>query len=258
MRAQIAITRNGITQASTGTTPPEGGALARRVNRDFQILLHRKVSDTALINLMRALRAVDASMTMTLVTAGRSSKGLTRQQLCLQLTLRALGSIEAENESLFMSNIELFDAARPQSVIRSENLLKLARLSLAGKDAPTALMQVSAAGIENLVSVGQNRSMRLYFLALPEVVDWPTNLPEPGTSLDEAASSRSCRWLLTAYEGALAIQAPLFQHGFIRLEGRMRPFQRIIQPIAPQLEKPSHYRILTAADVLEDQDFVII
>ena len=171
MRAQIAITRNGITQASTGTTPPEGGALARRANRDFQILLHRKVSESALINLMRALRAVDAGMVMTLVTAGSSTKGLSRQELCLQLTLRALGIIETENESLFMSNLELFNAARPQTTIQSKNLLRLAKLPLAGKDAPTALMQVSAAGIKNLVSVGQNRSMRLYYLALPESID---------------------------------------------------------------------------------------
>ena len=67
MRAQIAITRNGITQASTETTPPDGGVLAC-ANQDFQIV-HRRASETALINLMRALRAVDAGMVMTLVTA---------------------------------------------------------------------------------------------------------------------------------------------------------------------------------------------
>lgn len=258
MRAQIAITRNGITQASTGTMPPEGGALARRANRDFQILLHRKVSQSALINLMRALRAVDAGMVMTLVTAGSSTKDLSRQELCLQLTLRALGIIEAENEALFMSNLELFNAARPQPAIRSKNLLSLAKLPLAGKDAPTALMQVSAAGIKNLVSVGQNRSMRLYYLAIPETVDWPSTLPNSGAPIDEATSSRSCRWLMTVYEGALAIQAPLFQHGFIRHEGHMRPFQRIIHPIAPQLEKPNNYRILTSAEALDDPNLIIV
>ena len=258
MRAQIAITRNGITQASTETTPPDGGVLARRANRDFQIMLHRRVSETALINLMRALRAVDAGMVMTLVTAGSSTRGLSRRELCLQLTLRALGIIEAEHESLFMSNLELFNAARPQPAIRSKNLLRLAKLPLAGKDAPTALMQASAAGIRNLVSVGQNRSMRLYYLAVPEPVDWPSTLPTAGAPLDEATSSRSCRWLMAIYEGALAIQAPLFQHGFIRHEGHMRPFQRIIHPIAPQLEKPNNYRVLTSAETLDDPELIIV
>lgn len=51
---------------------------------------------------------------------------------------------------------------------------------------------------------------------------------------------------------------PLFQHGFIRHEGHMRPFQRIIQPIAPQLEKPNNYRILTSAKTLDDPDLTIV
>lgn len=136
MRAQIAITRNGITQASTGTTPPDGGVLARRANRDFQILLHRRVSESALINLMRALRAVDAGMIMTLVTAGSSTKGLSRQELCLQLTLRALGIIEAENESLFMSNLELFNAARPHPAIRSKKSSQTGQITACRQGCP--------------------------------------------------------------------------------------------------------------------------
>ena len=59
----------------------------------------------------------------------------------------------------------MFDAMLPPMLLQSENLLRLAKLDLANKDAPTALMQASAANIKNLVSVGQNRSMRLYFLA---------------------------------------------------------------------------------------------
>ena len=50
---------------------------------------------------------------------------------------------------------------------------------------PTALLEVSAAAIENLVSVGQNRSMRLYFAALPEETDWPEDVPAAGVNLDE-------------------------------------------------------------------------
>ena len=57
MRAQIAITRNGITQASSDKSPPEGGVLARRTNGDFLISLHRHVSETALVQMMRSLRA---------------------------------------------------------------------------------------------------------------------------------------------------------------------------------------------------------
>ena len=58
LRAQIAITRNGITQASSDNSPPEGGVLARRTNGDFLISPHRHVNETALVQMMRSLRAL--------------------------------------------------------------------------------------------------------------------------------------------------------------------------------------------------------
>ena len=129
MRAQIAITRNGITRASTGTTPPDGGALARRVNGDFQVSLHRRISEAALINLMRALRAIEPGLPMNLHVDGNVNQRLSRSELCLQLALRALGNIERNHEALFMSNLEL---VRPETIksLNSDNLLRLAKLDL--------------------------------------------------------------------------------------------------------------------------------
>jgi len=155
MRAQIAITRNGITQASSDKSPPEGGVLARRTNGDFLISLHRHVSETALVQMMRSLRALDPGFEMSLEMAGNITRHLSRQDTCLRLALRALGILERVNEPLFMSNLEIYDRKRPPTGMLSQNLLKLAELDLAGKDAPTALLEVSAAAIENLVSVGQ-------------------------------------------------------------------------------------------------------
>ena len=60
-------------------------------------------------------------------------------------------------------------------------------------------------------------------------------------------------------EMALAIQAPLFQHGFLRLHGgTMRPFQRIIYPITPAGDRPSNFRVLTTAELMESPDLIII
>ena len=89
-----------------------------------------------------------------------------------------------------MSNLEIYDRKRPPTGMLSQNLLKLAELDLAGKDAPTALLEVSAAAIENLVSVGQNRSMRLYFLALPEETDWPAEVPATGVPSTKGSTRR--------------------------------------------------------------------
>ena len=259
MRSQIAITRGGVTKASTGKAPSEGGVLARRVNGDFTISLHRKVSEMALVQLLRSLRALDSEFRMTLEATDRRYENLTRRHACHRIALQAIGIIEQANESLFMSNIEIFSKAQPPSMLQSENLLKLADLELADYDAPTALMQVSAADIANLVSVGQNRSMRLYYLAIPQNHVWPSPGPKSGTPLDDITGSPSWRWLSTVHEAALAIQAPLFQHGFIRLHGgAMRPFQRFIYPITPLRERPSNYRVLTTAELMESPELVII
>ena len=259
MRSQIAITRGGLTKASTGNAPPEGGVLARRMNGNFTISLHRKVSDMALVQLLRSLRALDPDFRMTIETPNRRHTGLTRRQACHRVALQAIAIIERANESIFMSNVEIFSEAQAPSMLRSENLLKLANLDLANHDAPTALMQASAADIANLVSVGQNRSMRLYFLAIPPDHVWPSPEPKPGTPLDDVSGMPSWRWLSLIYEAALAIQAPLFQHGFVRLQGgAMRPFQRFIYPITPREDRPSNYRVLTTAELLENPELVIL
>ena len=259
MRAQIAITRNGVTQASSDQAPPAGGVLARRTNRDFRITLHQKVSETALIQLLRSLRALAPDFQMTLEASDKLVERLSRRQICHHIALRALGIMERAHETSFMSNLELFDAMMPPSSLQSKNLLRLADLDLADKDAPTALMQASAANIRNLVSVGQNRSMRLYFLAHPHHLAWPSSLPENGVPLDEGPETPSLRWLSLVYEAAFAIQAPLYQHGFLRLHsGPMRPFQRFIYPITPSRERPSNYRVLSTAELMDSPDLNIV
>ena len=119
MRAQIAITRNGITQASADKAPPEGGVLARRTNGDFLISLHRHVSETALVQMMRSLRALDPSFEMSLEIAGNITRNLSRQDACMRLALRALGILERVNEPLFMSNLEIYDCKRLPAGMRS-------------------------------------------------------------------------------------------------------------------------------------------
>jgi len=123
MRAQIAITRNGVTQASSDKAPPDGGILARRTNGDFRISLHRHVSETALIQMMRALRALDLTFEMSLEMAGNVTGSLSRQEACLRLALRALGILERANEPLFMSNLERYDSARLPAGLRSEKFI---------------------------------------------------------------------------------------------------------------------------------------
>ena len=91
MRAQIAITRNGITQASSDKSPPEGGVLARRTNGDFLISLHRHVSKTALVQMMRSLRALDPGFEMSLEMAGKHPSPVTLGYL--PAILRLLGHI---------------------------------------------------------------------------------------------------------------------------------------------------------------------
>jgi hypothetical protein len=259
MRSQITITRGGVTKASTGKVPPDGGVLARRVNGSFTVTLHNRVSELALVQLLRSLRALEPEFRMTLEMTGNHHVDLTRRQACYRIALQAIGIIESANETTFMSNVELFSHAQSPSMLQSDNLLRLASLNLTDCDAPSALMRASAADITNLVSVAQNRSMRLYYLAIPQTHVWPAPGPKPGTALLDLSGSPPWRWLSIIYEAALAIQAPLFQHGFLRLHGgTMRPFQRIIYPITPTNDRPSNYRVLTTAELMDSPDLVII
>ena len=121
--------------------------MVRRTNGEFVISLHRKVSETALIQLMRTLRALDADFEMNLESAGHLTRHLSRQDVCLRLALRGLSIIERASEPLFMSNLELFDDTRPPPALRSPNMMRLAGLQLAGKDAAAALLEASTANI---------------------------------------------------------------------------------------------------------------
>ena len=210
----------------------------------FRVTLHRKVSETALVQLLRSLRALAPDFQISLEICDRPVEQLTRQQACYRIALRALGTLERTNETAFMNNLKLFDSMLPPTLIQSDNLLRLVKLDLANKDAPTVLMQASGANIKNLVSIGQNRSMRLYFFAHPTDYVWPSSLPKPGVPLDEGSDTSSLRWLALVYEAGFATQAPLLQHGFLRLHGgSMRPFQRFIYPITPPQQRPSNYRV---------------
>ena len=233
--------------------------LARRTNGDFLISMHWHVSETALVQMMRSLRALDPGFEMSLEMAGNITRHLSRQDTCLWLALRALSILERANEWLFMINLDIYDRKRPPTCMLSQNLLNLAELDLAGKDVPTAHLEISAAAIENLVSVGQNRSMRLYFLALPEETDWPAEVPENSVPLDEGFDTPGGRWLSIIYEAAFAIQCTLYHHGFVRIDcGALRPFQRFVYPVTPQNERPSIFRFLSTAEIGESPDLTII
>jgi len=188
MRSQIIITRGGVTKASTGKAPPDGGVLARRINGSFTVTLHSKVSELALVQLLRTLRALEPEFRMTLEMAGTRHTDLARRQACYHIALQAISIIERANETMFMSNLELYNRAQSPPMLQSKNLLRLASLNLTDCDAPSALMRASAADITDLVSVAQNRSMRLYYMAIPQTHIWPAPAQNPaqssGTYLD--------------------------------------------------------------------------
>jgi len=258
MRAQIAINKSGVTQASSvGGKPPPGGILARRTNRKFSVFLDRDVTIPALINLIRTLRAIDGEMTLN----DQETKPMNRQKLCFVLARRALGIIERKHDTLFKSDLEIFSAEISALDHVPENLTRLVGLNFTNLDAPAALLRASEAMIENLVLVAQNRSMRLQFLALPESIAWPKNIPPLSLPIDETLPEPICTWLTIAYETTLCIRKPVYHHGVIAINDQLRlPFQRILNPITAGYDRPNHFRILTSASVSGPQarDIVII
>jgi hypothetical protein len=175
MRAKIVIDKYGTTRAGDTTEPPPSGVTAKRSNHDFAVKLDADVSYPALISMLRTLRAVDGQMTL----ADDPASPMRREEVCLKLTHRAFAIIERSHEDLFMSDLEIFTPNIPAIELLPANLIRLAELDFTNLDAPTALMRASMAKIENLISVGQNRSSKLYFMMIPEVIGWPDESPLP-------------------------------------------------------------------------------
>ena len=101
--------------------------------------------------------------------------------------------------------------------------------------------------------------MRLYFLALAEETDWPAEVPATGVPLDKGFDSPGGRWLSIIYEVAFTIQAPIYHHGFLRIDGgALRRFHRCVYPVTPQNERPSNFRVLSTAEIGESPDLTII
>ena len=186
---------------------------------------------------------------------------MTHEELCLKLTHRAFAIIERRHEDLFMSDLEIFTPNIPAIELLPANLIRLAELDFTNLDAPTAMMRASMAKMENLVSVGQNRSPELYLMMIPAVINWPAESPLLEQPMEDILSDPIFKWLSTAYEAALTIRAPLYQHGILKISAdRRMPFKRILNPIAPLGERPPHFCVLTTAAVAGDdeRDMVII
>ena len=189
MRAQIAITRTGVTQASSNHEPPDGGVLARPTNGDFRVTLHRKVSETALVQLLRSLRALAPDFEMSLETGDRPAKQLTRQQACHHIALRALGTLERANEAAFMSNLELFDAMLPPMSLQSEICFALPSSTL-----PTRTRrQPSCRRVPptSKTSFRLVRTGRCAFISLPtrQIMHGPRRCRKPGCPSTKALMS---------------------------------------------------------------------
>ena len=73
--------------------------------------------------------------------------------------------------------------------------------------------------------------------------------------MEDVLSEPIFKWLSTGYEAALAIRAPLYQHGILKISAERRmPFQHILNPIAPLGGRPAHFRVLTTAAVAGDDE----
>ena len=73
MRAQIAITRNGITQASSDKSPPEGGVLARRTVTSTSSM-RCIVNEEKFLHALMAFTSEDQARAVRLSQAVRLSK----------------------------------------------------------------------------------------------------------------------------------------------------------------------------------------
>jgi len=170
----------------------------------------------------------------------------TRPELCILLSQMALERLEQDYSAEFNSRIEMLRSSLLTMDLLPENLFRLGQLTLGKLDVATALLRVSEADIENLVSVGQTMSMKLSFIALPNDLLWPATTPKIGETFEECLPRPDSQWLSIIFETALAIRLPLYHHGVLRVNDQeYLPFQRLIYPLAPAHERNVNHRVLS-------------
>jgi len=257
VRAQIAINKNGTIQNAKSATSPPGGVLLNRKNSEFTVTLSQTASCKSLTTLIQTLRAID--QTLLLKQLGAEPKFISKPKLCLLAAKRALLLIEQEHECPFASTLDVVTHPTHTNTKLHESLRNFASMAIVGLDTPAALIKANMLNIPHLTSTAQNRSMRLFFVALPTTIDWPVMAPRTRQPIDSELDNLTAQWLSLLYDTALAALQPLFHQGTIALTAsKTIAFQRILFPITPPSERPGNHRVLSAATCLTDPDLILV
>jgi len=257
VRAQISISKNGTIHNAKSTTSLPGGVLLNRKNSEFTVTVSQNASCKSLTTLIQTLRAID--QTLLLKQLGAEPQLISKSKLCVLAAKRALSLIEQEYECPFASTLDVVTKPIHTNIELHESLRNFASMVVAGLDTPAALIKANMLDIPHLTSTAQNRSMRLFFVALPTTIDWPVMAPRTRQPIDSELDDLTARWLSVLYDTALAARQPLFHHGTIELTPcKTISFQRILYPITPTSERPGNHRVLSAAICLNDPDIILI
>ena len=262
MRANISINNEGVILTPSDRLPPVGGLFVARINQQIAITLDKKPTTIALLSLIRTLRAIRGTITLTHSASNEASDPAsdhTSASACVYLADMALRGLEFDHQPLFKSQIEIITPNSLTLDALPENLFHLARLIFNNADTTSPFMKAMDANIKDLVLVGQNLSMNLCFISIPETLAWPTPKPMTSQSLDVCLPYPVNLWFFIVYELALSIRNPIHHYGTIETgDGHPKRFQRLIYPVVSDQDRANNYQILSTAIFNDDPEASLI
>lgn len=137
------------------------------------------------------------------------------------------------------------------------------RKRLTNLDTPSALAKLDEAQMRPMAFFYPNSELKMMLAKPPSEAVWPRKLPESKQLVAEIVPEPFALWLQIAYETSLSVRQPLLHFGHMLLpsaqerKDELQPFRRLIMPISAKTERPSNYRVLTAAIRLSDGAWIL-
>ncbi len=259
MRAKFAIDRRGVVVNATDRPNRRSYIHVERRGQLLQISLNRYAPVPALLALIRHIRMVEGRISLrTGLPILGDRKRLTVSDACLSLGRYAMLRLEQQKKQYFRSHLSLWGLVDQNDASIPAEMMALGQIRLSNLDTPSALAKLDETQMQPMAFFYPNSELKMVLAKPPSGAVWPRKMPESKQPVADIVPEPFALWLQIAYETSLSVRQPMLHFGHMLLpsaqerKDELQPFRRLIMPISAKTERPSNYRVLTAAIHLSD------
>lgn len=264
MRAKFAIDRRGVVVNPADRPAQRSYIHVERRGQLLQISLNRYAPVPALLALIRHIRMVDGRISLlTELPILGERKRLTVADACLSLGRYAMLRLEQQKKHCFQSHLSLWGAVDQNDASIPAEMMSLGQIRLSNLDTPSALARLNEVQMQPMAFFSPNAELKMILAKPPAGAVWPRKLTDNRQPVSEIVPDPFALWLQIVYETSLSVRQPLLHFGQMLLpslhdrKDQLQPFRRLVMPISAKTERPSNYRVLTAAVRLPDGAWIL-